>query len=532
MQLSDLLDPSLPLESIVHSSEEKGYFLISPKKFTSATSRRLTLGRFFEDAAQLLKKEGWSENEARAGVREAWKMEAAGPIPWELPGIIGQDPFLCAYALGSLLPLFLVQRICLSLAKMKKGSELKPLYVRSNPLTKHFYDVKATPPGLLPKLFSKYRLKKDAELLECVQSDLDQIATYESHYYRKIMTLSILSHGAVYRELDGMILHLPSLGKKLKGKSIPYAFTHHLLWEGIKTVSARPLELETEEPGIYLCQGTEIWPSQPSSLSSLAANLGKHGPATEPYAYSWRQIHAHLRSLRRESGPHPIVIGHSLGGSFAIQIALYSNRLISEAYAFNPPGIEIRDAEVYQKMNKVAQKKINVFANLDDLPFWRIGSQIIGQVFIALTADRKTYRPIAFRDWIFIFPALIKVFWNVIEALPAHQSIYLLHPQYVLFPLSEEEISLENAERIHRPDHIQFIQRLNPTAKRLLSFSRRHFRWQKEKEYLESQIEILTLHEQDLLETLSEGGKEGQETLKEIRRQKELAQNRLNTFFN
>ena len=111
----------------------------------------------------------------------------------------------------------------------------------------------------------------------------------------------------------------------------------------MKTASLFPQE--EGAPSIYLCQGTELWPSQPSMFGSILANFAQHGAATEAYAHSWRRIHKHLRELGR-----PFVAGHSMGGSMALQIGLYSHALVERVYAFNPPVPGERDALFYQKL--------------------------------------------------------------------------------------------------------------------------------------------------------------------------------------
>lgn len=449
--------------------------------------------------------------------RKAW---GKGEAPWDLPKILGDDGFLCRYAEGVSLTLKEFQPIW-----AKRGDLENSIELGSTPSSFAFYGVKATPPGLLPKLFSRLRLSQDPELLRQLQSDLLQVSKMTDDKMRHRLTLAILAHGAAYRELDGQVLEIPSFqGNGL----VPYAFRHHLLWEGIKTISATPLEREMQEPGLYLCQGTEIWPSQPSILPSLFANLGKEGSATEPYARCWRQIHRHLRALTRDGGPLPIVLGHSMGGALATQIMLYSHPLIQKAAAFNPPVVEERDYELYDRLPYTAQCKLEVYANLDDFPFWRIGSKVIGNVTLFLGEFRFRYRPIRRWELFLILPVIYKVIVNLILSIPAHQNIIALQPSYLLVHLSRAELSKENARRPKRADHVQFLPYLYHPARMILRVIRSLFRWKKREEYLLSQIELLELHEHDLRDTLAiEGGKSIQKELDQLALEKERLRNQL-----
>lgn len=92
------------------------------------------------------------------------------------------------------------------------------------------------------------------------------------------------------------------------------------------------MPVDPEARPIYLCQGTEIWPSQPSVLASLLVNCAEHGSATEAYKQCRQRLHHDLTRFSIA----PYVIGHSMGGALALQIGLYSPSLIHKAYAFNP----------------------------------------------------------------------------------------------------------------------------------------------------------------------------------------------------
>lgn len=478
-----------------------------------------------QEHVERLQREGYST----LHIRQAWNELSQEKPPKDLPKVVGEDAFIRAYARGKSEDLFRKVEERLAAGGFPETA-LLPFTFGGNADSSEYYDVKATPPGLLPKLFAKRRKKEDSHLLEQVQSDLTRIAKEDDLEKRRIVTLAILTHGATYRELEGRTLHIPSLEHRER-RSIPYLFHEHLIWEGVKTVSCVPMAFEDTERGIYLCQGTEIWPSQPSVLGSLFANTGKEGSATEPYAYSWRQIHRHLRNLTKSEGFLPVVAGHSMGGALATQIALYSHPLIHQAYAFNPPVVEERDYVVYHSLSAAAAAKLIVYANLDDLPFWRIGSKVIGKVSIFLAERRWKYRPIHTWEFFTLFPALVKAIINLVASFPSHQSIYLLQPHYLIFPLSQAEIDVENAERLLRPDHISIIPLLHNLGRRVVSFRRKHFHWSKRVEYLKSELEILELHEHDLHETLGiVGNGENIKTLEKIAEQKALLLAELSTY--
>jgi pimeloyl-ACP methyl ester carboxylesterase len=487
-------DSSLDDSLFLHWKE--GRAIVDEKRGTQEENRHL-LALLFEELS------GGTEG-GSSRLREIWCGEAQAEPRWDLPLIIASDAFLQMYAEGEPVSLALFRKLY-SRSNESFSSELSPLRIGKTEEYDLYHGVKSVPPGVKAKLSSQWRKKSDPELLNRVQSDLNNLVQIDNNEERIWLTLTILSHGAAYRELHGMLLYVPSTVEK--DVLVPYALSEHLIWEGVKTISMRPLDREHVEPGIYLCQGTEIWPSQPLMLGSIFANLSTHGSATEPYAHSWRQIHKHLRSLQK-GGPRPIVAGHSMGGALATQIALYSHPLISMAYAFNPPVVEERDFQVFHRLSDRAKAKLLVFANIDDLPFWRIGSCVIGKVHLLLGEKRWKYYPFKEMDRFLVIPALIKAFRNLMHLVPAHQNIVPLMKTYCLAVLSEEEIRRENEERVNREDKISFFPKMYKVVRFLMEFTRRHFRWEKRREYLLSQLEIIELHEQDLQETLTMTGSE------------------------
>jgi hypothetical protein len=490
-------------------------FFITEKMPRQKQVNRETLARLYAACInQVQQNSKATYEEASRIVRSLWIEESEQKPAKSLPRILGEDGFLRMYALGAPCSLTLLRRILRrTLEPMDaKVIQLEPIYVEWNEPATRFYDVDATPPGLLSKFIRTLRLKKDRELLRRIASDLETVSKFNEAEKRKLLTLAILSHGAAYRELEGHQIFLPSFTEK--EKLIPYICRQHLIAEGLKTVSLIPLIEEAK--AIYLCQGTEFWPSQPSMLGSIIANFGEHGSATEAYAHSWRRIHQHLRELKS-----PLVAGHSMGGSLAIQIGLYSHNLVDCAYAFNPPVPNERDYAFYQQLSAESQKKIQIIANLDDFAFWRIGSKIIGNVTLFLGKKRWKYYAVNLWDCILLIPAFIKFIRNVHHAFPAHQRIAALYENWVWVNLTQEEIEKENYERTRRFDYLSFLPKLYDPLKVLLTYIRRIFKWGLEKEYLSNEIEIIALHERDLLDTLTEANHEEIEReLNVLRKQK------------
>lgn len=486
-----------------------GVVFVDEKKGTQEENRYL-LALLFEELSG-----GTEEGSAR--LREIWRREAQMHPRWDLPLVLAKDAFLQMYAEGEPVTVGLFRKIA-SGTHEQSAPTLSPIHIGKTEDYARYHGVKSLPPGVKAKLSSQWRKKSDPELLLRVQSDLNNLIRIKDHEERVWLTLTILSHCAAYRELHGMLLYVPSTVEK--NVLVPYALSEHLIWEGVKTISMRPLDREHLEPGIYLCQGTEIWPSQPLMLGSIFANLSSHGSATEPYAHSWRQIHRHLRALQK-GGKRPLVAGHSMGGALATQIALYSHPLISKAYAFNPPVVEERDFHVFHRLSERAQAKLLVYANIDDLPFWRIGSYVIGKVHLLLGEKRWKYYPFKEVERFLFLPALVKAYRNLTHLVPAHQNIVSLMRTYCVLLLSEEEIKVENLERVLRRDKISFFPKMYKVVRFLMEFTRRHFRWEKRREYLLSQLEIIELHEQDLQETLmTTGGDDISQELQELHEQK------------
>lgn len=487
---------------------ENGKWIFCFKKPQEREKNRETLARFYTSFKH-------------PNLRILWTKKAKKIKRKNLPRIIGEDAFLRAYAEGKPLEIRLVKKILQALEKPIENN-LHPLNIEWNEQAEEFYDVVGAPPGFLSKFFKSMRLKRDQELTRQVGCDLALISQFESAEKRRELTLSVLSHGAAYRELEGYTFYIPSFEEK--GKLIAYICKQHLIAEGVKTISLFPQE---KAPGIYLCQGTELWPSQPSMLGSLLANLGMHGSATEAYRHSWRRIHQHLRELKNSY--LPFVAGHSMGGAMAIQIALYSHDLISLAFASNPPVPNERDFAFYQKLQPKKKEKLHVVANLDDFAFWRIGAKVIGNVTIFLGKKRWRYYPIHRWEMVLLVPAVIKLCLNIWHAFPAHQHVIALSSQYVSVKLTDNEIEKENKERLVRFDYLRFLPHLYDPTKILVKWLRRLFGWSLQEEFLRNEIEIIALHERELLDTLTEENREEVEfELDELRRQKRSLLRQLN----
>lgn len=522
MKLTDIYSSS---ENAGYLSLKDGHWVVLKKKESSEVLRRRVMGFLFKEMSLFLqRKDNLKEAQASSKIRDLWNEEKREKPQKDLPSIIRKDLFLRMYAEAASIDVVFFKRLWKKMLESPHEGRSLPIYIGET--LDSYFDVDATPPGFLPKFFSKQRIKKDPGLLEKIQKDFEKVALIEDKEKRNFLTIAILAHGVSYREVEGKILYIPSLTSTEPGLLIPYCFQQHLIWEGVKTVSVFPIIREEKERSFYLCQGTEIWPSQPSMLGSIFANLGKEGSATEPYAHSWRRIHKHLRYLTR---PHlPIVAGHSMGGAFATQIALYSHALIEKAYIFNPVVTEKKEYDLYHRLPKEEQQKILVFASIDDLPFWRIGSKVIGQLTCFLGEKRWRYRPLKKWELLLILPALCKAIVNVVNALPAHQRIVALLRSYIYFSLSEREIEWENKERVLRFDHIDFFPKLYRPARYLLHYARKLFGWQLYNEYLKGQIELIELQEADLEETFAIlGGEDIEKQLKELKKQKESLKEKL-----
>jgi hypothetical protein len=505
---------------------EQGTFIVLTDIPRKKRKNRETLARLFEACVhQIQKKSPISSEHASRIARSLWIEEANVKRPKTLPRVVAEDGFLRMYALGRPCSLDLIQRIWRRTAEPveDKTINLEPITIEWNHPEIRFYDVDATPPGVLPKFIPYFRLKKDKELLQKIEKDFKQVSAFEDSAKRLFLSLAILSHGAAYRELDGVQINVPSFTEK--NRLITYQCKQHLVGGGLKTVSMIPIK-ERDAKCIYLCQGTEFWPSQPSMLGSIIANFGEHGSATEAYAHSWRLIHQHLRALG-----NPLVAGHSMGGALAIQIGLYSHHLIDSVYAFNPPMPNERDYVFFQNLSEETQKILHVFANLDDFAFWRIGSKVIGNVTLFLGKRRWKYYTVSLSDCLLFLPAFVKFIRNVHHAFPAHQRIAALYDNWVSVKLTPEEIEKENTERTSRFDYLHFLPKLYDPLTAFMSCVRKMFKWRLESEYLKNEIEIITLHERDLIDTLTEENRlEIEKALETLHEQKKGLQERLFRF--
>lgn len=487
---------------LLHHSEgclvfTEGKFVHAPHSKDKCQNRE-TLARFYT----CLKEKQDAKRKDICSLRSIFNQLLMIDRESSLPKVIKDDVFLTKYAMGS--PLLMTEvRVLWNALDHAKEMTSSQIEIHYHAEGRQYYNVNATPPGLFPKLFSLFRLKADKEMLHRVRSDLRLAANIEDNEKRMALTFALLSFSAAYRELDNQVLAIPHMSKP--GYLVPYHCRQHLIATGLKTVS---LSAGQGYPAIYLCQGTEIWPSQPYTLDSILANFAEHGSASQAYAHSWRRIHKQLRDLKEQTGSFPIVIGHSMGGSLALQIALFSHDLIASAHAYNPPAAGQRDFLFYQSLPSSIKKKCNVYANIDDPVFWQIGAQVIGNVTLFLGKQRWRYHAITKLDTIFIIPAVIKIILNIIHVFPAHQKILSLCENYVTVTLSEEELAIENKERVMRFDYLHFLPKLYHPLHAFILLIRKIFKWRLEEEFLRNEIEILALHERDLIDTETDENRE------------------------
>lgn len=468
----------MTLDEIYQSNKTTGYilwnqgFFISEKKGTKEERRR-ALAYVFKEIPY----------------KKAW--EAVRTPHYNLPKVIESHPFLRMY----------VEAWPLRVASFRKIYEsqrdvVSRVQVYQTQNADEYYNVRQFSPKPLERFIPTWHKKKDPRLLEHLQHNLDKVAQIDDHQVRKWLSLALLTKAA-FRELEGKILYVPSF--ETKEVMIPYTLSEHMLWHGIKTVSCVPLE--NSYRGIYICQGTETSPVQPHMLATVFANLGIEGAATEPYAHSWRQIHRHLRELAKITHELPIVVGYSMGGSLATQIALYSHPFIAEAVAFNPPVVEERDFELFNQLSDTAKEKLKIFANIDDLPFWRLGSKVIGKVHLLFGEKRWKYHRFTKWDRILLIPAFIKGCINVFHMVPSHQDLVFLMRTFCIMPLSQEEVQIENDERTKRAGYILIFKKFYRPVRFLVQIAQRLFRWNERLEYVKNELEIAYLHELDLEET-------------------------------
>lgn len=494
-----------------YSHQHRFFSSKSPPK--DRRENREVWARFYDACVQ--------KNGSNKRVRAIWN-HLLHPIGKKvIPTIIWKDGFLSNYTLGRPMRIGRALHLWEQIDNPIVETTLNPIDIYWNDRSEQFYDIVGAPPGFLSKFVRKVRLRKDSVLLGKIASDLQLIAEIEDHTLRKILTLAVLSHAAAYRELEGRQIAIPSF--TTAHHLICYTCQQHLIEEGVKTISLIPPESDPEACGIYLCQGTEIWPSQRSALGTIVANFAIHGSATQAYAHSWRRIHKHLKDLvTHDKRPAPIITGHSMGGSLAIQVALYAHDLIQEAYAYNPPMPNERDYEFYSHLPKAIQSKIHVHANLDDFAFWRIGSKIIGDVTLYFGKTRWRYYPISLANALIFFPALVKLILNLKHAFPAHQHVFAFDEHCLMVKLTKEEVELENKERSKRFDYLHFFPKLYDPLRVFMKMVRRLLGWSLEEEFLRNELEIVMLHEQDLTESSnSQNEKQMKRELSELTRQKE-----------
>jgi hypothetical protein len=488
----------------VLNSGQKGWLTVTEGKWKLSAfpsknekERRKALIQFFDEIAPL--------SEEKEKLRAFWTGVQQEQDPF-LPEVIKRDGFLTAlvkaYPLHTDWAAYLADHFPEYQIKVKAPI----VEVQNHDL---YNRVRPTPNGLMAKISVRARRTADCVQIEHSLENFARLAFEQRPWMRKWQTYATLAHGSVYRELNQRELLLPDF--EVKGKMILYHCEEHLISEGIKTVSLFP-EKGSRTNGIYLIQGTNPYPSQPQTLSSFLENFGKGGSGRGAYEHSWRLIHKHLKALVRHCGGKLVsVVGHSLGGSLGIQISLYSQVFIEESFAFNPPMPQENDRDYFYTLPESSQKKLNIFINGDDFASWRLGASLFGNVYLVLGMEPWNAMNVTKRDVGLVFPYFYKLLKNFVFTIPNHISSYLLDSHFVVVPLTDEELEIENNERQKRIDHMKFLPAMHSTLKNFFRGIRRFFSRSSERRVLQNEIELLNLQSEELF------GKSDQESLEKLR---------------
>jgi hypothetical protein len=483
---------------------KSGKWKLSPFPPKSERERKRALIQFFHEAAPY--------QEQKQQLRSFWTFSEATKDPF-LPEVIKRDGFLTALVKAH--PLHTDWALYL-LENFKEHTDKDPTLIveaQDKPL---YNRVMPTPNGLMAKLSVSARRAADREQIEHSIENFSRLAFEERPQMRKWQTYATLAHGSVYRELNQRELWLPDF--EVRGKMVHYRCEEDLISEGIKTVLLFP-EKGSRANGIYLIQGTNPYPSQPQTLASFLENFGKGGSGRGAYEHSWRRIHKHLKSLVRAADGRLVnVVGHSLGGSLSIQIALYSQAFVEENYAFNPPMPQEVDRDYFFSLPENSQKKLNIFINGDDFASWRLGACLFGNVYLVLGMEPWHALNIRKRDVSLVLPYVYKLLKNFAFTIPNHITSYLLDTHFVVIPFSEKEIAIENEERQKRIDHMKFLPTMNSSVRNFFRGVRRFFSRGSERRVLQNEIEILNMQAEELT---GKTDKESLQKLEEIHEKRE-----------
>lgn len=433
-------------------------------------------------------------NESSRQLRTLWAQRMESPFD-SLPEVVNRDPLLRMLVKGEPLSIEWLRPFVIDFLKDEHPGILPPLLVeaRSKPL---YHPVRPTPQGLMAKLTVRARKIADAKQIEESIENFSELAFEKDPQLRKWQTFATLAHGSAYRELHQKELWLPDFN--IFGRLTRYTCEEDLISEGIKTAALYPEE-GSGVHGIYLIQGSNPFPSQPHTMASFIENFGQGGSGRRAYEHSWRRIHKTLKKLMRAAeGRLPYIVGHSLGGSLAIQIGLYSQLFAEESFAFNPPMPQEKDYIYFRSLPESSQKKIQIFVNGDDFAFWRLGAAVFGQVYLVYGVEAWNGVLITKNDRRFIFPYLYKIYKNFALTIPSHLATYLLDSHFVVSLLSEEEKALENIQRQKRIDHLPFLPSLQEPGRQFFRTLRRIFSRTSEKRVLKNEIELLQMQEEEL----------------------------------
>lgn len=155
----------------------------------------------------------------------------------------------------------------------------------------------------------------------------------------------------------------------------------------------------------------------------------------------------------------------------------------------------------------------------------------MGNVKLFFGKRRWRYYPVSFLDTVTLVPAATKFVLNLAHAFPAHQQIIPFDENYLAINLSEQEKAVENTERPTRFDYLRFFPKLYDPMRLLVTGVRKLFGWSMTAEYLRNEIEIVMLHECDLMDSITEENRaQIERELEELRRQKEILFKKLDRF--
>lgn len=143
---------------------------------------------------------------------------------------------------------------------------------------------------------------------------------------------------------------------------------------------------QKNNPPIVLFRGTTLYPARfKEGVDTVKADFSPKGVGYKEFTQNKTQLDNWLK--KNTKNKKAIVLGHSLGGTFALLTAIHMPKKVQTAKAFNAPGVDDLSFEKWEKEHNHFSPKIQTFNTPLDL-LSSVGKYVDDFYFIDKLANR------------------------------------------------------------------------------------------------------------------------------------------------